>query len=549
MEFSRRDFLRSSALSLAALSLADAQTLYAAEGGASKGATKKVLPADYLILARTTFGARVSDYDAYTAMGDSDPKRIQHWVEKHLHPESIGDQEFEKRLSRYELSTLTKTADQLWKDHVIAADELKEATAKVDPQADPKGPKKRNENQLRLQPAEETEIATWLKAVYSERQLNEVLADFWHNHFNVFAWEGRTGPMFVNYDRDVIRAHMLGNFREMLEAVAKSQSMLVYLDNTLNQSGNPNENYARELFELHALGAENYLGTKERQKVSGFKQGKPIGYVDGDVYEAARAFTGWRFEQGKNTANTGHFEYFEQWHDRFQKVVLGQPCKEYQPPMKDGHDVLDRVANHPGTSRYIARKLCRRFVCDDPSQEFVEKIAKVFRDYSKEKDQLRRVVRALLLSDEFFSQGQPKAKRPFEYVAGVLRVSGAEFNPIEEFLKNYERIGQRLFGCRTPDGYPDAKEKWLGTSTLIERWRMVNFLCSDKRDQLYIPDLEKINGTAESILEGWIGRTFGNARDLPGKKQILDFLGPKPNENHVRMAVALVFNAPENQWR
>jgi uncharacterized protein (DUF1800 family) len=354
----------------------------------------------------------------------------------------------------------------------------------------------------------------------------------------------------VHYDRDVIRKNMLGNFRDFLEAVAKSPAMLHYLDNELNQSGNPNENYARELFELHTLGAENYLGTLDRAKVPGFGGGHPAGYVDGDVYEAARAFTGWRVDQGAKAVNPGSFEYFEQWHDRFQKIVLAHPIKEYQPPLKDGHDVLDLLAKHPGTARYVCRKLCRRFVSDQPPETLVKSTAKVFLDHQKDKDQLRQVVRHILHSEEFAQSSGRKFKRPFEYIAGVIRVSGLDFSAAEDFRNNYERTGQRLFAWRTPDGHPDVHEKWASSSSLIERWRLTNLLVTERFGKLELPVFDgKRNANGPEFYRQWERRIFG--RELGGetREKVLAFLGNPANENHVRMALGLLFMTPENQWR
>lgn len=273
------------------------------------------LPPDAHALSRLTFGPQLADFDHFAALGKTPRQRLERFLDQQLHPATIADADCDARIAKLELKTLKKSLEELWRDHVVAADALRDAAPKdaPAPPMDPKAPAppkkddkgKKDENTLRLQPARETEAATWLRAVYSARQLNELLANFWHDHFSVFAWDNRVSATFVHYDRDVIRAHMFGNFRVFLEAVAQSPTMLHYLDNELNQSGNPNENFARELFELHTLGSENYLGTMDRARAPGFAHGAPTGYVDGDVYEAARAFTGWRVEADKKGANTG----------------------------------------------------------------------------------------------------------------------------------------------------------------------------------------------------------------------------------------------------
>jgi len=503
---------------------------------------------EFLGLSRTTFGVRPQDLEALRILGKSNHKAWESHLERQLHPDQIKDQALDEKLNKLSLGTLNKSLEQLWKDHVVAADELKAMPKEVGPPLSPPADKdanknaKKDENKLRLEPARDTEIATWMKAVYSERQLQEVLAGFWHDHFSVFAWDQKVAPVFVHYDRDVIRRHMLGNFREFLEAVATSPAMLHYLDNELNQSGNPNENYARELFELHTLGAENYLGTTDRKKVPGYASGHPAGYVDGDVYEAARAFTGWRVDQGQKSGNTGRFDYFDSWHDRFQKVVLGRPLKEYQPPLKDGHDVLDLLANHPGTARFLSRKLCRRFVSDTPSEGLVQATAKVFTAHAKDKDQLKRVVQFILLSEEFANSWGQKFKRPFEYVAGLLRMGEAGFSASEDFLRNFERTGQKLWGWRTPDGAPDSHEKWASPNTLIERWRLTNQIVCEQFGAFPLK-------AGPDIFTTWEKRIFNRPISGKTREQVLAFLTDHPNENQTRMGVALLFMSPENQWR
>ena len=185
----------------------------------------------------------------------------------------------------------------------------------------------------------------------------------------------------VHYDRDVIRSHALGNFRQMLESVATSTAMLYYLDNYINQVGGFNENWARELLELHSLGAENYLGVMDPFSVPLDQNGVPVGYVDNDVYEAARCFTGWRVDYSSwepGVGQSGAFLYYPAWHDRCQQVLHAALHPRRSSALKDGHDVLNAIAAHPGTARQIARKLCRRLIGDNPPQDTVDAAAAVF---------------------------------------------------------------------------------------------------------------------------------------------------------------------------
>ncbi len=528
----RRDFLKTVALT--PLALGATKSAFAEKPSKKKDEIAEPAPSvslDTLAFSRISFGPNSVSEDQYHDLGKSPEKRFEKYVELQLHPEAIADDACLLRIVALNLKTLSQDSKSLWKAHVSDVEALKPEM-------------KKEENKLRQQPAQEVEQAAWVRAIYSERQLNERMAYFWHNHFNVYPWDGKIPATFVQFDRDVIRRHLFGNFREFIEAVTKSPAMLQYLDNFTNQSGNPNENYARELFELHTLGAENYLGTMDRKNVSGFAQGHPIGYVDGDVYEAARCLTGWRMTNGE-------FEYFEGWHDRFQKIVLGNAIKEYQPEMKDGHDVLDLLANHPGTARFIARKLCRHFVADQPQDSLVEKVAKVFHESRKEKDQIRRTVRAVLLSEEFKQSWGQKVKRPFEHTVSILRASEAEFTPTDAFIRNHERTGERLFSWRTPDGPPDQKEKWLGANALLERWRITNFIFSGQHPEIRIPALEigkeKINSLVH--LAAWEKRLLAFPLSATARGKILEFSGVASDEARLRMSVALLSMSAEAQWR
>ncbi len=289
--------------------------------------------------------------EVFNALGSTDEERLRAYVTQQLNPETIDDSDFESRFTAAGFETLFKTQDELYFDHI--------ANNQYDANDDVYW-------EWYAKPAYELIDATFLRAVYSKKQLVEVLADFWHNHFNVYFWQDEGVPLLVSYNRDVLRAHMLGNFRQMLEAVATHPSMLYYLNQNNSSDAGPNENFARELFELHTLGAENYLGVRDPNTVEKDANGIAIGYVDNDVYEAARALTGWRvdddiYEYEDGVEKTGRFIYYKPWHDRFNKLILGKYIPADQPDMQDGRDVLDLLAYHPGTARHISRKLARRF--------------------------------------------------------------------------------------------------------------------------------------------------------------------------------------------
>ncbi len=543
----------------------------------TKATDTPTAPLAHVALGRLGFGPRPGDVEAFLARGSSDRARLSSWVDAQLTPGSLHDDECDTALRAAKLTTLEKSLEQLWAEHWLVSQPGKpgvdggvpldaglvpgaRSDAGVDGgvammaalPADPRRP--RDDNERRVQPMREVELATWLRAVHSTRQLQEVLVGFWHDHFSVYGREGQVAATFVHFDRDVVRAHALGNFRVLLEAVAKSPAMLVYLDNFTSQSGNANENYARELFELHTLGAPAYLGTRTRESVPSVA-GVPKGYVDGDVYEAARSFTGWRLDQA-----TGAFQYFEPWHDRFQKIVLGKHLPEYQPPMKDGLDVLDLVANHPATARYVVSKLCRKLLGSTPPA-LVERVAMRFAALHADEHQLAKVVRELVLSDEFLIAQRTAVRRPFEAAVAMVRALGATFFPTEPFLDQFARAGQRLFAWRTPDGYPVAPERWAGSTPMLERFRLANQLCANAVDGVRVDLLTQCakERTPRAIATLWATRAIGPEPERATVDALVELLAqgrsadaplPEPLlKERLPTAVALAFMTPGFQWR
>jgi len=522
----------------------------ASTGGAAGGGIA-VPSVGTIALNRMGFGPRPGDLEAFEALGSTDEARLAAYVEQQLHPESIPDAEVEQRLAAAGFTTLGKTKAQLWADHAVSPGGDVWAS--------------------RIRPFQETERAALVRATYSRRQLAEVLADFWHNHFQVYGPDFWAGPTWVHYDRDILRAGMLGNFRKLLESVATSFQMLLFLDNYNNVVAGPNENFARELFELHGLGAENYLGIRRQDEVPEDAGGQPVGYVDDDVYEATRAFTGWGVDFG-----TGEFLYTASQHDRFQKYVLGRFLRSDQVSMKDGRDVLDLVAYHPGTARHVARKLCRRLVADDPPDRLVEEAATVFRARKDDANQLREVVRTILMSPEFRTTWGQKVKRPFEFVVGCLRATGTELSfefghdPSEHFMRAYFQTGQPLYQWTTPDGYPDVREKWTGSNAIVGGWKIVNWLADVKNwwDGRYVPFdpfavMPPEVRSARAVADFWIARLLPG-RPLPEatRREIVEFMarGREPDmeftgfqdplvRERVWGLIALVLMVPENLLR
>jgi len=307
------------------------------------------------------------------------------------------------------------------------------------------------------------------RAILSNRQLEEQLVDFWYNHFNVFLDKGADRYLVPTYEREAIRPHVLGKFRDLLEATAKSPAMLFFLDNwesvgaTAPQRGNAkrpvrglNENYARELMELHTLGVDG-------------------GYTQKDVTEVARCFTGWTIRQPREG---GDFFYNDRVHDKGEKTVLGVKI-----PAGGGRDdaekVLDILARHPATARFISKKLARRFVADDPPQKLIDKMAKTFRDKNGD---IREVMKTMLTSDEFFSQAvyRAKVKTPFEMIVSAVRATGAQVDFAFPLANQIAQLGEPLYRKLEPTGYSDANSEWVNSAALLARMNFALSLAQNK---------------------------------------------------------------------
>ncbi len=471
--------------------------------------------ADVYALSRLAFGPDQTSADDISRYG------LRGWLDAQLNPDESKDVACEQRIADATLRIrYGESKDWPAVDELRSLQWLKAPIEKLAALADPAKPVA---NQEKARPRIEVTSATLLRAVYSRWQLREVLCDFWHNHFNVNAWDNVVGITLPVYDREVIRRHAFGNFREMLEAVGKSTAMLWYLNNRSSRAGAPNENYARELFELHTMGRDAYLnGLYNRWRdVPGASKGKPIGYIDQDVYEAARAFTGWGLEDGSGLGGgqmlprSGRFAYVESWHDNYQKRVLATEFDPYQPPQADGKKVLDLAAFHPATARFLARKLCIRLVADTPPDSLVTSTAKVWADSLDRDDQIARVVSHIALSKEFAHTRESKVKRPLELVASYARATGIEFVPTEGLVGEMDAAGQRLFGWPTPTGHPDAADYWLGANAMRRRWTLVAGLTDNWWGTGTFDALAPFGGkeaVAEKLIAYWNERLYGDDR-------------------------------------
>jgi uncharacterized protein (DUF1800 family) len=488
------------------------------------------------VLNRLAFGPRPSDMEAVRSLG------VDRWIERQLYPERISDRSAEAVLARYtaldaetsDLMAVYQVNQQAQRQtRPTAGDTANQAMVRqqVAAQTATMLAAQGLQNAAGLPARANTELlsAKVARATLSERQLYEVMVDFWENHFSVFQGKGQTRLFLVEYDRDVIRPHAMGRFRDLLGEVAHSSAMLFYLDNwqsqadslhptlaqvrgargnvnamggaaagrgrgrvpppitnlppqlanlppevmrqlnalgpeerqamiqqllqrVMNQGGQRqrrglNENYARELMELHTLGVDG-------------------GYTQKDVIEVARALTGWTLAMQQG----GGFIFRPEFHDAAEKTVLGHTFAAGRG-IEDGEQVLDILARHPSTARYITTKLARRFIADDPPATVVDRCAGVFRATDGD---IRQTLGCVVTSEEFFSTAayRSKVKTPFEVVVSALRATNASPDATARPAQAVAQLGQPIFGRQTPDGWPDRADAWMNTGAILNR---INF--------------------------------------------------------------------------
>ncbi|HEU5258051.1 MAG TPA: DUF1800 domain-containing protein [Vicinamibacterales bacterium] len=420
------------------------------------------------VLNRLTFGPRPGDVEKVRAIG------LAAWIDQQLHPERIDD---------------------------AAITGLLPALEPPPASADPQELRRFARQQIQSLAGEKI-----LRATYSERQLQEVLVDFWFNHFNVYAGKGRTAEYLAQYEREAIRPHVFDRFRDLLEADAKSPAMLFYLDNWLSADPNAaersaavvrqqrtirrpgprrrfgfppppkraqanaqngkkrtrglNENYGRELLELHTLGVEG-------------------GYTQKDVIEVARAFTGWTIDRG------GTFRFVAAVHDTGEKIVLGHKIKA-GGGIEDGETALDILAAHPATAHHIAYQLAQRLVADEPPAALVDRAAARFRTTNGD---LREVVRTIVTSPEFQAETvrDAKFKTPFTLVVSTMRTTGATVSDTRALVQTLQQMGQPLYMCQPPTGYHNTADAWISAGGLVSRMNFATRLASGNMPGVTLP--------------------------------------------------------------
>lgn len=503
--------------------------------GGSAGDTARAVH----LLERATYGVRGEELRDLLVSGRDV------WLERQLHPEQIADRGVEARLSEFPVAAMS--AGALYRKYPPAAlvQRLAGDTASAE--------QRRMAAMGPARIAAELAGAKLVRAVYTERQLEEVMTDFWFNHFNVFLGKGLVRWLAGDYERSAIRPYVFGKFENMLFAVASHPAMLFYLDNWMSsaerpaQQGRPgagepqggrrrgiNENYARELLELHTLGVDG-------------------GYSQQDVIEVARVFTGWTLTRpGGRGEGEFAFTFRPAMHDRGEKVILGRRFPSGRG-VEEGREVLRLLASHPATARHIARKLAERFVSDEPPAALVDTLAAVF---IRTDGDLREVTRALYTAEAFFDpavQGG-RIKRPFELVVSALRASGAEVGGVPPLLQVLRTLGHLPYQESAPTGYPSRKEEWVNSGALLNRMNFGLALSAGQLRGVRVPEelLEDAvhSGSREELIAILARRVFpaGGSRDL--EAIVLEDLAANESSNPERLArraLGLLLGSPQFQ--
>ena len=503
MTFSRRDFLRIGSLTAVTISATACSTV-------GREIAERQLPDELIIpevadgtavatdtirrmLNRAGYGPKPGEFARVQAMG------LAAYLEEQLNPEAIEDPATDlliRNLTVYNMD-VSQLVEQEQKDAGV-----------------------------------ELIGSTILRALYSKRQLYEAMVEFWSDHFNIYLRKNQYMPLLkVIDDRDVIRPYALGKFRDLLWASAKSPAMLLYLDNTQNELSHPNENYARELLELHTLGVNS-------------------GYTQMDVQEVARALTGWTVE--RRGRHKGHLAFKPDLHDDGEKVVLKQTLSAGQGEA-DLKQILEMLVTHPATANFIATKLVRRFVADDPPAHLVQQVTQT---YQSTDGDIKSMLRVIFLS-EAFATAPPKLKRPYTYFISTLRAlhTDLRINRNHEIARWLTQMGQLPFHWPPPDGYPDVSAAW--TANLLPRWNFAISLLHDGVGGAQAP-LERIVAsgnvtTPAQTLQLFAGLVYGRSLTTPEAQPFLNYIGSgsldnTDTQNRLKDSVALMLASPEFQY-
>ena len=498
-------------------------------------------------LSRLTYGARPGEVERVRAMG------VSAWIDRQLRPRTIDDSATDQAL--VELTTLRMPISEALREFPRPDPKLRAKIAN--------GEMSRQEMQA-LYPmdkrpariATELQAAKVVRAVTSERQLEELMVDFWFNHFNVFAGKGDVRWYVSAYEREAIRPFAMGKFPDLVRATAYHPAMLFYLDNWLSarpdfvvpagpnrgRKGGLNENYARELMELHTLGVDG-------------------GYTQRDVTEVARAFTGWTIERPQTD---GHFIFRPGMHDGGEKIVLGQRIPA-GGGRDDGERVIQILTRHPATARFVATKLVRRFVSDTPPPALVSRVAGT---YTSTGGDISAMLRTIFESPEFFSEDayRAKIKKPFEFVASAVRALGGTTDATGgmALARASAEIGEPLYQAQPPTGYADRGAVWVNAGALLARMNFALGLASGRYPHVSVALPALVAGADPSSPSAVLDRLLASiVADQPGpetravltaqlSEPQITRLSPDdrgPANTDVAKLAALVIGSPEFQRR
>ena len=488
---------------------------------------------DELFLGRLTFGATPADRAEIAQMG------VQEWVERQLSLPSEDD----ALTARLNAVRLLIEYDAGRTEDGKPWDALSEHRGLKNLETDPAellhlldfdAPIAFAE---RERPAAEVIAASLVRGVHAPAQLREVMTQFWHEHFSVNAMKNEsTAIFFPSYDK-VMRDNAFGNFRTLLGQVARAPTMLAYLNNDTSQASPANENYARELLELHTLGQENYYNDlyDDWKAVPGGIGGIATGYIDQDVYEVARALTGWSIGDGREIGEgtfapeTGRFTYVEGWHDPYQKRILGQEFSANSAPMQDGMRVLDILATHPATARFVTRKMLRRLGIETPSAAYHDHVAAVFHQNIDAPDQIAQTLRAIIFHDEFAATPAQKLCHPFEFLCAIYRAAGTDVSPqTDAFHWKLRQAGWSQHQVNPPTGHSDHSHDWANTATInglvnIALESHIEWFGAANGALRKAPDDIKTFGALATYWEGRFGADAGSL------KPVIDAFGEDPD--------------------
>jgi uncharacterized protein (DUF1800 family) len=498
------------------------------------------------LLRRATFGPRAEDLEEAKRMGRDA------WLDRQLHPERIPDRDVEERLQAFETLDLTPTG--YWR----MLDEGRPEMVVPGPgesRIDAARRRQQQVNRLRNLAQREVPASVLVRAVSSRRQLQEVMVDFWRNHFNVDVNKGDVRYYLPDWEREVLRGHVFGRFEDFLLATARHPAMLYYLDNHVSQApmargekvlagreredrtDGLNENYARELMELHTVGVDN-------------------GYDQDDVIQLALVLTGWSIDGAPDTR--GAFVFRDQAHAKGRKKVMGKTVKD--GGVDEGEEVIRYLADHPNTREFVCRKMVRYLVADDPPPALV---AAAVATWKKTKGDLREVVRTIL-SDPAFTEAanvQSKARTPLEFVAAMLRVTGANVQDAGVLLGRLGDMYQAVYACEDPTGYSDRAVDWMDPGVLAVRWQLAWDLMHDRVPGVRMQDsplylhVRQNPEVWESLLVGdlLVGQTPGSLTMAPFRKRVNEVrrefrkMSPEQRVAEFRVLVTLLLGSPEFQ--